>query len=972
MALLRRRRLLLLALAPLLISSLLASTVGPAFGSALVGGEMASEAPHGSPPSPPLAVAKPAGLPPPAAGAVGPSAQWPMFLHDLQRTGGNLNESTIASSNASLLAPIWTYNTTGGVSGSIVVVNGTAYFGAWDGDLYAVNVYNGSLEWKTPLPGRGDYTGCGEPGIAGTPAVWNDTVYIGGGNTYLYAVATANGSVLWHLDLANLTGSSSPWTAHKIWSSPAVYNGSLYIGIASGCDSPLVRGALFQIGLANRTIDHIFWTLPSGQIGPGIWSSPSIDPASNTVWATTGNEWVTDTKYARSVVELNASNVSELLGYAQRSPAFVDYDFGDGATLFHATDGTPMAVAVNKNGVAYAFNESALQANGLSPNAWTISLTPFPGNSLVPPAFDGRYLYFGTVGTRLPDGSSVAGSVLCVEPDNGTTRWWVGLSSAIYGGITFANGLVVVGLTGGGVEVLDALNGDELFSATTGNVWGEPTVVNGELLVASGNIYGGWNGGGTVQAFALPLASTSTATIVPGQRETTYAFNTTIAGGISPYTVAWLFGDGFYAFGGATSHAYVREGPYNVTCMVTDASGSTFTNAFSIVAFAPLDLVPTINVNPVNLGGATWINVTVQGGAAPFTYAWHDLPPGSPFVSSTTSQILALPSAEGEYNFSVEVNGTLGQSNTANYTLWVDGPATLALLASPSVGPPPLTVTFQVLSSYPFTSAQFDWQFGDGGGSAVRTPSHTYTASNRYVVDLTVGYPGGTQSGASIVVVVVDPLTLSAPSSASTELGRSVTLNASATGGLTPYTYAWHGLPAPCVTQNSSQLTCMPTATGAFAVVVDVSDVLGSAESTNLLLVVADRPSVQVVVESNQPIGCADPFNASVRLAATASGGIPPFAFAWTGPEGSVRSGANSAWTVRGPGPLSFTVVASDTIGGSANATVAVTTGTLDCGGSAHPAGYDLAVLLEIGAGAIALALAGAIAVVWLRRRRRR
>ncbi|MCI4340619.1 MAG: PQQ-binding-like beta-propeller repeat protein, partial [Thermoplasmata archaeon] len=646
----------------------------------------------------------------PNAATTGSATTWPMFLHDVGRTGANLAETSVNPGNAGSLTPIWWFNSTGAVSGSIAEVNGTAYFGAWDGFLYAVNAYNGSREWRTALPGPGDYTGCGEPGIAGTPAVWNDTVYVGGGNTYLYAVNATTGSVLWHADLANVTGSGSTWHAHKIWSSPVLYHGYLYVGVASGCDSPLVRGALFQIGLSDHTVDHVFWTLPAGQIGPGIWSSPSIDPVTNTVWVTTGNEYLTDTTYARSVVGLNASNISDVLGYAQRAPPFVDYDFGDGATLFHSSNGTAMVVAVNKNGIAYAFNESAFDANGSTPNAWTVTLTASQGNSFVPPAFDGNYLYFGTVDTVLPGGAPVPGSVRCVYPDNGTTRWIVGVGSPVYGGIAYANGLVAVGLTGGGVDLLNASTGDQVFQASTGNVYGEPILVNGELLVPSGVIYGS-SAGGSVQAWALPLGATLSDELTSGQAATSYAFLADPSGGIVPYHVSWSFGDGTNASGLSATHAYSAAGSFNVTVTVTDARGTRVVRSVQVAANDPLDLYPTLSVNPVHLGATTWVNVTVVGGGAPFSFDWSGLPPGSPTVSSTTSQILVLPSAEGTYPISVVVNASLGQSARANLTLWVDGPGSLTLLVTPSIGPPPLTVSFQFTTPYVITSAQFAWEF---------------------------------------------------------------------------------------------------------------------------------------------------------------------------------------------------------------------------------------------------------------------
>jgi len=708
----------------------------------------------------------------------GPIAEWPTYSHDLQRTGANLEESTIAVGNASALAPLWTFNTTGVVSGSLAVVNGTAYFGAWDGDLYAVNADTGTLDWKVALPGHADYTGCHEPGIAATPAVWNNTVYIGGGNPSLYAVNAQNGSIEWTLDLANVSGSSTPWTAEKIWSSAALYDGSIYLGVASGCDSPLVRGALFQIGLRDHMVDHAFFTLPAGEIGPGIWSSPSVDPTSNTVWVTTGNEGSFETTYARSVVELNASNVSQVLGFAQRAVPFEDLDFGEGATLFQSSGGTPMVVAVNKNGIAYAFNDSALRPNGASPDAWTVTLTPDSGTSFVPPAYDGHYLYFGSVATTLPNGTAVVGSVRCVYPDNGTTRWIVGVSSGVYGGLTYADGTVVVGLTGGEVEILDAATGAPVFSAAMNYVWGEPVVVNGELLVPMGAL-ASWNGGGAVEAFAMPVVARPTATIVAGSSETAYAFHASVAGGVTPYEIAWTFGDGTTGSGGSVGHSYTSAGYYNATVNVTDATGRTSSASLTVRANDPQSVVLSLRPDRVNLGESTWVNATVRGGAAPFTYVWQGLPPGAPTLPPAAPDVVVTPRGEGKFDLSLLVNGSLGQSTVANATLWVDGPTELTIVASPSDGVPPLTVSFRLLAEYAITSGTYEWQFGDGGTSTSPSPVHTYPEEGQYPVQVTVLYPGGTLANASIGVIVVAGPTGAAPGGgAGPEIGPALGLAA--------------------------------------------------------------------------------------------------------------------------------------------------------------------------------------------------
>jgi PKD repeat protein len=61
---------------------------------------------------------------------------------------------------------------------------------------------------------------------------------------------------------------------------------------------------------------------------------------------------------------------------------------------------------------------------------------------------------------------------------------------------------------------------------------------------------------------------------------------------------------------------------------------------------------------------------------------------------------------------------------------------------SPSIGYPPLTVHFTDLSEGDPNS--WKWDFGDGAGSAMRNPNHTYAQPGEFTVSLTVGKSGYT------------------------------------------------------------------------------------------------------------------------------------------------------------------------------------------------------------------------------------
>ena len=92
-----------------------------------------------------------------------PGDDWPMYLHDMQRTS-NGGEVTLSPANASRLTRLWAFKTNGGVAASPIVAKGTVYVGSWDGYEYALDAITGFLKWKTFL---GQTSGACDPPLIG-------------------------------------------------------------------------------------------------------------------------------------------------------------------------------------------------------------------------------------------------------------------------------------------------------------------------------------------------------------------------------------------------------------------------------------------------------------------------------------------------------------------------------------------------------------------------------------------------------------------------------------------------------------------------------------------------------------------------------------------------------------------------------------------------------------------------------------
>jgi len=428
------------------------------------------------------------------------AGDWPSYLHDGQGTAASGDETTLSPSNAGHLAARWAFKTGGKIASSPTVVNGVVYVGSWDGYEYALNATTGALAWKTYL-GVTSAPNCNptSAGVTSVAAVQNGVVYVGGGDAYWYALDASTGAVLWKV----YTGDNSASGGHYNWASPLLSNGYAYIGIASFGDCPLVQGQLLRVSLSTHQVVNTYNFVPSGQAGAGIWTSPTIDAASNTVYVTTGTQ-VGSQPLAQAIVALDAATLT-LKGSWQipAAQAIGDSDWGTTPLVFDDATGTHLVAAADKNGYLYAYDRTAVTAGPL----WQQKIgnggsCPQCGDGMASSGAvaNGR-LYYASGPTTI-NGSAYPGAVRALDPATGAYLWEHGSPALIVPAIADANGLIVDG-AGSTLEVLDASTGALLYSYVTGGpLWGAPSVANGQIFEGSTDGY--------VYAFALasPLPST--------------------------------------------------------------------------------------------------------------------------------------------------------------------------------------------------------------------------------------------------------------------------------------------------------------------------------------------------------------------------------------------------------------------------------------------------------------------------------
>ena len=395
-----------------------------------------------------------------------------------------------------------------GVFSQPIVSNGLVYWGSFDGYERATTT-SGNLVWQQNL-GTDTSSGCTDPseaGVASTATVTTDVpvgtatsvLYVGGGDAKMYALNAATGAVLWSYAVG-------PNSEYFVWSSPAVFGNSVYIGVASfggGTDSgsscPEIQGQLLQLNRVTGALQNTFDVVPNGCTGGGVWSSPTVDAAAGTIYFGTGSKpppgGCTSEPLAAAVVEVNASDLS-LVGSWAVPPAQQsdDSDFGATPTLFNGVIGgqsEPLVGVINKNGIFYAFERGALPSGPV----WSTQIAigggdPTTGQGdVASAAFDGTTLYVGGDATN-----SCSGSLNALNPSTGAFIWQHCFTDGGYvlGGVTSASGGVVAVGEGNNIAVLSAATGASLFTyAGTGTFWGPPSIADGTLYEGdmAGNLY---------------------------------------------------------------------------------------------------------------------------------------------------------------------------------------------------------------------------------------------------------------------------------------------------------------------------------------------------------------------------------------------------------------------------------------------------------------------------------------------------
>jgi polyvinyl alcohol dehydrogenase (cytochrome) len=427
---------------------------------------------------------------------------WPMYNYNPQGTRDNVAEHILSPATVGGLQVKWTFPTHGPIAGTPAVVNDHVYVADEAGYVYALD-RNGHELWETPLQVGPTFSNVK---ITASILVTDGTLVIGDQSGRIHGVDAATGVEKW-----SVTPNPNPFAA--IYGSATLVGNDVAIGTSSnewiGLATipgyvPTFRGSLVLLDPADG---HIIWQTftispadsAAGAAGAPIWSTPTYDPATNTIYTTTGNNYTQPTTSSSdSFFAVDAktgavkwanqrtSGDEWTVLYGDSSPQHPDYDLGDSPQVYQL-GGRTVVAAGQKSGFFHVL-DAATGAQVSPPRQLA------PGGTVGGLFADSAY----ADGVNYTNGSDWPGvfagqapnlGVLSAVAADGSHELWHFYTpgSPDLSGVAVANGVVYFqSMLDGTLYALDAKTGALLAQVKTGGETSGPAISRGQIYLGTG------------------------------------------------------------------------------------------------------------------------------------------------------------------------------------------------------------------------------------------------------------------------------------------------------------------------------------------------------------------------------------------------------------------------------------------------------------------------------------------------------
>ncbi len=229
-------------------------------------------------------------------------------------------------------------------------------------------------------------------------------------------------------------------------------------------------------------------------------------------------------------------------------------------------------------------------------------------------------------------------------------------------------------------------------------------------------------------------------------------------------------------------------GSYAVTA-AGDGGGRTNTTQFTLTVAKPLQVFISANPESGVIPFTVTFGSNVNGGFAPYTYAWA-FGDGGTSDQATPAHTYRSP---GAHTVTLGVNDAIGSSVTGTIQIMASVlPLQVSVTANPSSGVEALTVAFSTTVSGGLEPYTYSWTFGDAGAGSGANPTHTYQRAGSFMASLVVTDSLGSRKTINITVAVIAVMaTLASVETSNGTAPLTVRFHASPSGGLGPYSFNW-------------------------------------------------------------------------------------------------------------------------------------------------------------------------------------
>ena len=367
------------------------------------------------------------------------------------------------------------------------------------------------------------------------------------------------------------------------------------------------------------------------------------------------------------------------------------------------------------------------------------------------------------------------------------------------------------------------------------------------------------------------------------------------------------------------SYKPATAGSYNIRVTAVDAKNRTATSNISMEVSTPISITLGLSSTSLTLGNSVTITAKATGGSSPYKFAYYVLEPGKSAYTALASfgslQTLTYkPESNGTYTVRVDVKGSndIVATTTKSFNVGTVTPtnpltnnSTLSATTT-SVGVPVTLTGSASGGTSPYKYAFYYKKSGTSSWTTIGTAFSTATSASfkpteAATYDLKVTVKDNTSATKDKTFTLTAKNTLvnnSTLSATSTSVGVPVTLTGSASGGTSPYKYAFYYKKS-----GSSSWTTIGTA---FSTATSASFKPTEAATYDLKVTVKDSASMTsdktFTITSNSPLtnnSTVSTTKATVGTAVTltgkATGGTSPYKYAFY-----YKKSADSSWTTIG------------------------------------------------------------------------